>query len=78
MLTVNIHKGFDVLNSRFVLAPAQCGLHAATKGEAPKHPRRTYGHSLVIAPWGEILADGGEELVEPAGQFSCFIAALNH
>ena len=48
-------------NGCFVLAPAQCGLHAATKGEAPKHPRRTYGHSLVIAPWGEILADGGEE-----------------
>lgn len=44
----------------FVLAPAQCGLHAATKGGAPKHPRRTYGHSLVIAPWGEVLADGGE------------------
>ncbi|SMF33669.1 Predicted amidohydrolase [Tistlia consotensis] len=37
----------------FVFAPAQCGLHA---GE-----RRTYGHSLIVAPWGEVLADGGEE-----------------
>jgi deaminated glutathione amidase len=40
----------------FVLAPAQCGEHAAA--EVP--PRRTYGHSLAVAPWGEVLADGGE------------------
>jgi predicted amidohydrolase len=37
----------------FVLAPAQCGEHA--------DGRRTYGHSLIIAPWGEILGDAGEE-----------------
>jgi predicted amidohydrolase len=37
----------------FVLAPAQCGTHA--------EGRRTYGHSLVVSPWGEVLADGGEE-----------------
>ncbi len=37
----------------FVLAPAQCGEHA--------QGRRTYGHSLAVAPWGEILADGGED-----------------
>ena len=36
----------------FVFAPAQCGEHA--------EGRRTYGHSLVVAPWGEVLADGGE------------------
>jgi predicted amidohydrolase len=36
----------------FVLAPAQTGDHG--KG------RQTYGHSLVVAPWGEVLADGGE------------------
>ncbi|MFW8633861.1 carbon-nitrogen hydrolase family protein [Cribrihabitans pelagius] len=39
----------------FVLAPAQTGTHPATKGQN----RRTYGHSLVVAPWGEVLADGG-------------------
>jgi predicted amidohydrolase len=33
----------------FVFAPAQWGEHA--KG------RRTYGHSLIVAPWGEILAE---------------------
>jgi predicted amidohydrolase len=37
----------------FVLAPAQCGTHA--------EERRTYGRSLAVAPWGEILTDGGEE-----------------
>ncbi|MDD8023789.1 MAG: carbon-nitrogen hydrolase family protein [Paracoccaceae bacterium] len=44
-------------NTAFVLAPAQCGTHAAHGGK----PRRTYGHSLAIAPWGEVLADGGAE-----------------
>ncbi len=36
----------------YVLAPAQCGEHA--------EGRRTFGHSLIVAPWGEVLADGGE------------------
>lgn len=42
----------------FVLAPAQTGLHAEAHGPGK---RRTYGHSLAIAPWGEVLADGGTE-----------------
>ncbi len=37
----------------FVFAPAQCGRHA--------NGRETYGHSLIVAPWGEVLADGGED-----------------
>ena len=37
----------------FVLAPAQTGTHA--------EGRRTYGHSLAVAPWGEILGDAGTE-----------------
>jgi predicted amidohydrolase len=36
----------------FVIAPAQTGEHAGG--------RRTYGHSLVVSPWGEVLADGGD------------------
>ncbi len=40
-------------NGCFVFAPAQCGVHA--------EGRRTYGHSLIVAPWGEILAEAGEE-----------------
>ncbi|WP_395016667.1 carbon-nitrogen hydrolase family protein [Dongia sp.] len=38
----------------FVLAPAQSGQHAGG--------RRTYGHSLIVAPWGEILAEAGEQV----------------
>jgi predicted amidohydrolase len=37
----------------YVIAPAQAGLHA--------NGRHTYGHSLVVAPWGEIIAEAGEE-----------------
>lgn len=36
----------------FILAAAQCGRHA--------DGRQTYGHSLIINPWGEILADAGK------------------
>jgi deaminated glutathione amidase len=36
-------------NFCFVFAPAQAGEHA--------EGRRTYGHSLIVAPWGEILAE---------------------
>ncbi|MGE0667040.1 MAG: carbon-nitrogen hydrolase family protein [Sphingomonadales bacterium] len=38
----------------FVFAAAQTGTH--------QNGRQTYGHSLVIAPWGEVIADGGEEV----------------
>ena len=41
----------------FVLAPAQTGFHAETAGKG----RRTYGHSLAVAPWGEVLADAGTD-----------------
>jgi predicted amidohydrolase len=37
----------------FVIAAAQTGLHA--------DGRATYGHSLVIGPWGDVLLDMGEE-----------------
>ena len=39
----------------FILAPAQTGRHAATEGKT----RETYGHSLAVGPWGDVLADGG-------------------
>ncbi|WP_323777508.1 carbon-nitrogen hydrolase family protein [Leisingera sp.] len=41
----------------FVLAPAQTGQHPASRGPS----RKTYGHSLAVAPWGEVLADAGQE-----------------
>jgi len=41
----------------YVLAPAQTGTHATSQGKQ----RRTYGHSMAISPWGEVLIDGGTE-----------------
>jgi deaminated glutathione amidase len=40
-------------NGCFMFAPAQWGEHAGG--------RRSYGHSLIVDPWGEVMADGGEE-----------------
>lgn len=38
-------------NQCFVIAPGQTGIHA--------NGRETFGHSIIIDPWGEILADAG-------------------
>ena len=40
-------------NGCFIIAPAQCGHHPGK--------RRTYGHSLVVAPWGEIIGEASED-----------------
>ena len=40
-------------NGCFVVAPAQGGTHA--------NGRKTYGHSLIVGPWGDILAEAGTE-----------------
>ncbi|MEO1206318.1 MAG: carbon-nitrogen hydrolase family protein [Pseudomonadota bacterium] len=40
---------------------AQCFMLAAGQTGRHEHGRRTYGHSLIISPWGEILAEAGDE-----------------
>jgi deaminated glutathione amidase len=40
-------------NACFIIAPAQCGVH--------EDGRETYGHSIVIDPWGRILAAAEDE-----------------
>jgi deaminated glutathione amidase len=38
-------------NGCYVIAPAQCGTHPGN--------RKTFGHSLIVDPWGEVVVDGG-------------------
>ncbi len=40
----------------FVLAPAQTGEHLSDTNKS----RSTYGHSLAVAPWGEVILDAGD------------------
>jgi predicted amidohydrolase len=40
-------------NGCYVLAAAQGGLH--------QNKRETFGHSVIIDPWGAIIAEGGTE-----------------
>ncbi|MEO1025057.1 MAG: carbon-nitrogen hydrolase family protein [Pseudomonadota bacterium] len=49
-------KARAIETGSFVLAPAQSGTHKASRGRT----RRTWGHSLAICPWGEVLADCGD------------------
>jgi predicted amidohydrolase len=37
----------------YIIAPNQCGLHV--------EKRASYGHSLIVDPWGYVIADGGHE-----------------
>lgn len=43
-------------NQCYVVAPAQSGKHSGLSGKV----RETYGHSLIVDPWGEVICDMGE------------------
>lgn len=43
----------------YILAPAQTGAHTQSRSDADRRPRSTYGHTLAVDPWGEVLVDGG-------------------
>lgn len=42
----------------YVLAAAQAGTHVSVDEKYSGVRRETYGHSLIVGPWGEILAQG--------------------
>jgi len=62
----------------YILAPAQCGEHEGG--------RKTWGHSLIVSPWGEIVAEAGAEpaiisaRIDPAAVAAArrMIPALTH
>ena len=48
-----LNRARAIENGSFLFAAAQCGKHESR--------RETYGHSLIVDPWGRILAEGGVE-----------------
>jgi predicted amidohydrolase len=48
-----LQRARAIENGCFILAAAQGGMH--------ENGRATFGHSLIVDPWGRILAEGGTE-----------------
>lgn len=59
-------------NFVYIVAPGQTGTHTLSDSATETRNdgrlsqastlKKTYGHSMVISPWGEILLDAGEEV----------------
>jgi predicted amidohydrolase len=47
-----LQRARAIENGAFVISAAQAGRHA--------DGRETYGHSIIVAPWGEVLAEAGD------------------
>jgi predicted amidohydrolase len=48
-----MHRARAIETGSFMISAAQAGLH--------EDGRETFGHSLIVDPWGRILAEGGTE-----------------
>ena len=48
-----LNRARAIENTSYVIAAAQGGTH--------ENGRATYGHSIVVDPWGQIVAEGGQE-----------------
>ena len=53
----NLLRARAIETGSYILAPAQTGIHKASGGRQ----RKTYGHSLAVSPWGEVIADAESE-----------------
>ena len=49
-----LQRARAIENGCYIISPAQTGTHDGG--------RETYGHSVVVAPWGEVIADGGTDV----------------
>ena len=58
-------------NGAFVIAPAQSGTHNFTGGGY----RKTYGHSMVVDPWGNILVNA-KHSTETIAYFTCDLSKV--
>ncbi len=50
---VALHRARAIENGAFMISAAQGGLH--------EDGRETFGHSIIVSPWGHVLAEGGTE-----------------
>jgi predicted amidohydrolase len=48
-----LQRARAIENGAFVISAAQAGTHA--------DGRETFGHSIIVSPWGEVLAEAGSE-----------------
>ena len=48
-----LHRARAIETGSFMISAAQAGLH--------EDGRETHGHSLIVDPWGRVLAEGGTE-----------------
>jgi predicted amidohydrolase len=55
-------------NQAYVVAAAQCGTHVRDLGNGRVVSKQTYGHSMIVDPWGEVLVDAGGD---QEGVFAC-------
>ena len=51
---------WDILNRARAIENG-CFVFAAAQGGTHESGRETYGHSLIVDPWGRVLAEGGTE-----------------
>ena len=73
-----LHRARAIENGAFMISAAQAGVH--------EDGRETYGHSMIIDPWGRVLAEAGDQIgiivaqIDPAkvGEVRGRIPALKH